>query len=174
MATAFTVMTRDRNLKFARPLWLGFAIAPPATAFAYLAINYLIGILGIIEYSGPPDERYTSTDPVVNAISFVILSIVLYVTTLLCGPLLIFVLKRIYRISRSSLILGAMILGAIILPAEVMAAVTLFDGTITNWTTVLVWTLAIGAAASGFTALVFCGVVGLKEQSNRHDRAPIA
>jgi hypothetical protein len=158
----FFLNTPHRNLVFVRPLWLGFAIAPPVTAFVFLAINLLLEVFGLREYSGPPDEAYYGTDPAMLAINFVILSIVSCLTALSWGLPLIYILKRLRRLSLQSFFLGATILGAIILPIEVAVSVVIFEGTVTDWNNVLAWAFAIGAASGGFTALVFRVVVGVK------------
>jgi len=155
--------SRSHNWAFVRPLWRGFAIAPPVTAFAYLAIVILLRIFGLVDYQGPPDEEFYIREPTIIAINFVFLSIVSCVTTLLCGLPLIHILKRCRRLSSLALILGATILGAVVLPVEMAATVVLFDGKVSNWGDALTWTTAIGAASGFFTAFVFRIVVGMKD-----------
>ncbi len=135
------------------------------TAFAYIAIQVLLSVFGLVDYQGPPDEAFYIREPAIIAISFVFLSIVYCVTALLCGLPLIYILKRYRRLSTLSLIIGATILGSVVLPIEMAAAVVLFDGKVSNWGDALTWTIAIGAASGCFTAFVFRIVVGIKDGS---------
>lgn len=151
------------NCVFIRPLWRGFAIAPPVTAFVYIAIQILISVFGLVQYQGPPDEEYLIREPTVIAISFVFLSLVSCVIALLCGLPLIYVLKKHRRLSTLSLILGGTILGSVVLPAVMAAAIVLFEGKVLNWTHALTWTIAVGAASGCFTAFVFRIVVGIND-----------
>jgi hypothetical protein len=160
---------RSHNWVFVRPLWRGFAIAPPVTAFVYLAIQILISVFGLVDYRGAPDEEYMIREPALIAISFVFLSIVSCVAVLLCGLPLIYILKKCNQLSSLSLILGATILGAVVLPVEMAATVFLFEGKVSNWGDALSWSIAIGAASGCFTAFVFRIVVGMKD-GNRIDQ----
>ncbi len=162
--------SRSHNWVFVQPLWRGFAIAPPVTAFVYIAIQILLSVFGWVDYQGPPDEEYYIREPAIIAMNFVFLSIVSCVTALLCGLPLIYILKRCRRLSSLSLILGATILGSVVLPVEMAAAVVLFDGKVSNWGDALTWTIAIGAASGCFTAFVFRIVVGIKD-GNRIEQA---
>ena len=156
---------RSPNLEFVRPLWRGFAIAPPVTVLAYMAISLLLSVAGLIEYSGPPDEQFYITDPAVNAIVFIALTMGACVTALVWGLPLIFVLRKFRQLTSLSLILGAIILGAIVLPIELATAVVLLDGTVVDWSGVLILASAIGAAAGGVTARVFLFVVGTRDRT---------
>ena len=154
--------SNSHNWTFVRPLWRGFAIAPPVTVFAYITIQILISVFDLVEYQGPQDEEYYFTDPIIIALSFMFFSIVAYLNTLLCGLPLIYLLKRYRRLSSLSLMLGATILGSVILPIEMAAAVVLFEGNVSNWSNALLWSTTIGAASGCFTAFVFQIVVGVK------------
>ncbi len=162
--------SRPHNWVFVRPLWRGFAIAPPVTAFAYIAIQFLLSAFGLLHYQGPPDEEYYMGEPAIIAMSFIFLSIVFCVTALLCGLPLIYILKRYRRLSTLSLILGATILGSVVLPAEMAAAVVLFEGKVSNWGNALTEAIAVGAASGCFMAFVFRMVVGIKDD-NRIEQA---
>lgn len=157
--------SHSHNWVFVRPLWRGFAIAPPVTAFAYIAIQVLLSVFGLVDYQGPPDEEFNIREPAIIAISFVFLSIVYCVTALLCGLPLIYILKRYRRLSKLSLIIGATILGSVVLPAEMAASVVLFEGKVSNWRNALIWSTAVGAASGFFTAFVFRLVVGIKHDN---------
>jgi len=131
----------------------------------YLAILILISAFGVVEYQGPMDEEYYLREPRIIAISFAILSIITWVTTLLCGLPLIFILKKCGRLSSFSLLLGATILGAVVLPFEMAMVDVIFKGNVSIWGNALIWMIAIGAAAGCFTAVVFRMVVGIKDRN---------
>lgn len=159
-----TVKSHSYNCVFVRPLWLGFAIAPPVTAFAYIGIQILLSVFGLVDYQGAPDEEYYIREPAIIAISFVSLSIVSCVTALLCGLPLIYILKRYRRLSSLSLILGATILGSVAVPAGLAVADVLLGGKVSNWGGALTWAISVGAASGCFTAFVFRVIVGIKER----------
>jgi hypothetical protein len=128
-----------------------------------MAINILLSVLGVIEYSGPPDEEYYIRDPAMISMIFVTLSILACTTAIMCGLPLISILKKFRKLSSLALILGATILGSIVLPIELAIATVLFDGVVTKWSGVLIWAFSVGAAAGGVTAFVFLHVVGTSD-----------
>jgi len=129
----------------------------------YIAIHITLSVFNIVDYQVPMDEEYYLREPVILTMNFVLLSIFSSATAILCGLPLIYILKKFRRLSSLTLITGATILGAVALPIEMAIAVVIIEGSVSNWGDALIWTIAIGAAAGCFTALVFRIVVGIKD-----------